>query len=124
MDSRAIGSAAFRVSHVVVQRQPQAAARARGAAGSADALLIDIPFGGLAADELQGARGVFQRGLDRRRHPGDLRLPRVAVIDRDDRNAGGEAALEAARIFLVASDPAAAMNEEEQRASASSDSAL
>jgi hypothetical protein len=106
VDSRATGSADF------------GSASSGRTAGGADAGLVEIPFGGLAAHELQRAGGVVQRGFHGRRGvDGGVALDQ-AIVDRHHGHAGLEQAVdigEALGALLAAADPAAAVDDEDQR---------
>lgn len=54
------------VGEVGMECEPEAGAGTCGTAACGDAGFVDVPFFGLAADELQCARGVMQRGFDGR----------------------------------------------------------
>jgi hypothetical protein len=66
-----------------------------------------------AAEERRSWRWVLEG--NRRFHVGQLRLPGVAVVDRDERDAGVQAFSDAAYAAFVASHPATAMDEEHHR---------
>lgn len=51
---------------IVVKREPQTGAGSGGTSGDGNFLLIEIPFVGFAADELQCAGCIVQAGFDRR----------------------------------------------------------
>src|SRR4051812_16869307 len=85
------------------------------ATAAADAGLVDVPVAGFAADELQGAGGVVEAGFYRRVNFCGAGVGDQAVIDRDDRDAVGEALVEEIWVDLVADHPPAAVDEEQER---------
>ena len=103
------------IRQVVVEREPQAGAGAGRATGGADAGGVEVPLRGSAADELERSGGILERPTHRRFHPGADRLRHETVVDGDDRDSGGEVALEAGDARLVAVHPAAAVDVEDQR---------
>ena len=107
---------AVRVSQVVMEGQPEAGAGAGRASGEGDLRLIEVPFLGLAARELEGAGAVEHRSLHRRHESVGGRVLDRAIFDRDDRDARFQGGLEhRADDRAIAAGPAAAMDVEEQR---------
>ncbi len=100
------------VGHVVMEGEVEAGAGSGGTAAGGDAVFVDLPFGGFAADELEGAGGVFEGPFDGRGDAFEVGLPGVAVVDGDDGDAGGEAGVEQADADFVTGDPAAAVDVE------------
>ena len=111
------GIGALGIGEVVVEGEPEAGARAGRTAGGADAGFVEIPSSGLAADKLQGARGVVERGLDGRGDALGLGVFDETIVDRDDGDALGEQSLdvdEFVHAFLFAVLPAAAVDDEDE----------
>ena len=109
------GIGALGFGHVVVEGEPERRAGTGRAAGGGDALLVDVPFAGLGAEELNGPRGILERPLHRRLDPGRLRLRGEAIVDRGDRDSVVEQLLEITHADLVAGDPAAAVDVDDER---------
>ena len=110
------GIGALRIGEVGMKGEPERRTGSRRTAGRGDALFIDVPLGGFAADELQSARGVVQRPFHWRRLAVGGGFGDEAVFHGDDGNAGleygGEHPGEAAE--TTAAHPTAAVNKEEQ----------
>ncbi|NBR42967.1 MAG: hypothetical protein EBU04_09005, partial [Verrucomicrobia bacterium] len=80
---------ALRVGEVIMEGEPETGARPRRTAGGTDLGLIEIPFLGLAAAELQGASAVEHRAFDRRYDAISGRIFDGTVFDGCDGDAGG-----------------------------------
>lgn len=122
-DSGAGGSAGFSgngigavgIREIIVKGQPEAGAGSCRATGNCDLLLIEIPFGGFAADELQCAGGIVEAGFDWWLNTVSEGFFDEAVFDGNDRNPvfmhrgnpGGHAG------HPVSVLPAASVNEEQ-----------
>ena len=110
------GIGALGIGEVVVEGEPEAGAGTGRTAGGTDPSFVEVPGGGLAADELQGARGIVERGFDGRRDALGLGVLDEAVVDRDDGDALGEEARdvdEFIHAFLFTALPTAAVNDED-----------
>src|SRR5262249_47343384 len=107
------GFLAVGIGQVVVKGEPERGAGAGRASGGADALLVDIPFRSLGANELQSASGVFQRRFYRRLNLFFDAMLDEAIVDGDDGDASIEEGLRIS--FLVAVAPAAAVDIEDYR---------
>ncbi len=106
---------ALGISEVVVKGQPQTAACTGAATAGTDAILVDVPLGGLALHKLQRTRGIVEGPLDRRLHACVDRLLNEAILHGHDRDARIEHLLQIRHLALRACHPATAMNEKHQR---------
>jgi integrase len=110
---------AVRLRQIVVKCKPQGRTTAGRDARRTDAFLVDVPFGGLRANELQGAGGISQRGLDRWLDLLLYAVRHVSIVDRHDGNAlveeqfGSEVRL--GILSLVTALPAAAVDVKDDR---------
>ena len=125
VDSRATGSLP---SARPCRRGRRARARSRPgrAAGRPDPVPVDIPFPRFGPADLHGPGRVPERRLHRRPDPGRLGLRDEAVVNRRDRDPGVEQLPEVDRADadLVAVDPPAAVDVDDQRRGPLSVSAL
>jgi hypothetical protein len=89
-------------------------AGAGAAAAGADAGGVDVPLSGLAADELEGASGVFEWPFDGGLDSGGVCLRNETVLDGHDSETGVEALFEADDAIFGAAIPTAAVDEEHE----------
>lgn len=99
----------FGVGEVWVKGEPQAGAGTGGASAGCDAGFIEIPFGGLAPNELKGACGVVKGSFYRWNDV--LGLRDVAVVDGDYGDTGLEVGFDGSA-GLVTGLPAASVDVE------------
>lgn len=95
-----------------MEGEPQAGAGACGAAAGGDARFVDVPFGRLAADSLEGACCVVKGCLDGR--DDILRLGDVSVVDGDYGDTGLEVGFHGGARFVTGL-PSTAMDVKEKR---------
>ena len=106
---------AVRIGEVIVEGDPKAGAGAGRAARQGDLGLIEVPFLGLAARELEGAGAIDHRSFHGWHEAVVHRVPDVAVFHRNHRDAGVEGGLEhTAYDRSVAAGPTAAVDIEEE----------
>ena len=111
------GIGARGIGEVGVEREPERRAGAGGAAAGGDARLVEVPSGGLAANELERTRGVVERTLHGWRDIVGGGLGDETILDRRDRDAALEHFRQHRREAAEASAvlPTAAVDEEQQR---------
>ena len=104
------GIGIFRISHVIVEAEPERRARAGRAARGGDALGIEVPVFGLGARKLDRASRVHVMSRE-------FYFRGQSIIDRDHRDAVGQAAVEQIGLegLFATTAKAAAVNEDQQR---------